>query len=310
MTFSSDGARLASASDDRTIKLWDAETGAELRTLTGHADWVMSVTFSPDGTWLASASKDRTIKLWNAQSDAEIRALTGHAEWVTNVALSPNGARLASASADRTIKLWDTRSGAELRTFIGHASSVLRVTFSPDGARLFSKDLANDRIAWNAESGTRLEPPKEWPDFNSSNNKTPDGRWLAVSSNRHVLLVDLHFKDTPNEKEFRQFKARLDPSWHEQQAMAAVKAAPPDHYSALFHWAWVSEAKPDDILTSDRLYTTYDKYCDEFKARAAKVPTSADQDKATALISTNPNDYLAPLVLKLLGKSRTPKPSN
>lgn len=64
IAFSADGGMLASASYDRSVKLWDAETGAELRTLVGHANRVQTVVFSPDGHWLASAGTDRTIKIW------------------------------------------------------------------------------------------------------------------------------------------------------------------------------------------------------------------------------------------------------
>ncbi len=67
VAFSSDGSRLASGSDDKTVKLWDAATGQETLTLKGHTDVVRSVAFSPDGSRLASASHDGTVKLWDAR---------------------------------------------------------------------------------------------------------------------------------------------------------------------------------------------------------------------------------------------------
>jgi hypothetical protein len=67
VTFSPDGRCLASAGVDRTVRLWDAETGQEVLTLTGHADAAYCAVFSPDGGWLASASEDGTIKLWDAR---------------------------------------------------------------------------------------------------------------------------------------------------------------------------------------------------------------------------------------------------
>jgi WD40 repeat protein len=83
---------------DTTIKLWDVATGREVRTLTGHTDWVNSVAFSPDGRLLASGSGDETIKLWDVATGREVRTLTGHTDYVKSVAFSPNGKLLASGS--------------------------------------------------------------------------------------------------------------------------------------------------------------------------------------------------------------------
>jgi WD40 repeat protein len=122
VAFSHDSTRLASASHDSTVRIWDASSGACLQTLEGHSSYVYSVAFSHDSTRLASASYDRTVRIWDASSCACLQTLEGHSSVVHSVAFSHDSTRLASASNDRTVKIWDASSGACVQTLEGYSS--------------------------------------------------------------------------------------------------------------------------------------------------------------------------------------------
>jgi hypothetical protein len=107
VAFSPDGTRIVSGSSDKTVKVWDAATGAEALTLKGHTSGVRSVAFSPDGTRIVSGSSDKTVRLWDAATGAEALTLKGHTGPVWSVAFSPDGTRIVSGSYDKTVKVWD-----------------------------------------------------------------------------------------------------------------------------------------------------------------------------------------------------------
>jgi WD40 repeat protein len=139
VVFSPDGKTVASASGDKTVKLWDAGTGTEQHTLRGHSDLVTAVVFSPlDGKTVASASGDKTVKLWDAGTGTEQHTFRGHSDLVTAVVFSPlDGKTVASASYDKTVKLWDAGTGTELRT-LQSQNDVFTVKFSKDGSSLIT----------------------------------------------------------------------------------------------------------------------------------------------------------------------------
>jgi hypothetical protein len=150
VAFAPDGRTLASASADRTVRLWDVSDRARPSPLgpplTGHTSEVVSVAFAPDGRTLASASADRTVRLWDVSDRARPSPLgpplTGHTDAVYSVAFAPDGRTLASASGDRTVRLWDVSDRARPSPLgpplTGHTNYVFSVAFAPDGRTLAS----------------------------------------------------------------------------------------------------------------------------------------------------------------------------
>ena len=149
--------RIVSGSFDKTLKVWDAQTGQETLTLRRHSDAVHSVSFSPDGKRIVSGSgalnKPGEIKVWDAQTGKETLTVKGHSDVVVRVSFSPDGKRVVSSSTDATLKVWDAQTGQETLTLKGHAGSSWCVLFfTPDGKRIVSGSADGTLKVWDISS--------------------------------------------------------------------------------------------------------------------------------------------------------------
>ncbi len=161
--FSPDGQLLVTAGGE-TAKLWEVETGRELRAFVGHVGEVIGVAFSPDGRFVLTGGADHAARLWDARTGESIRSFSGHKDSVVRVAFSPDGKRVLTGSDDNTAKLWDAETGRMLRTFAGHLNAgkgmfpnrVRGVAFSPDGKRVLTGGDDKTARLWDADSGREL----------------------------------------------------------------------------------------------------------------------------------------------------------
>jgi WD40 repeat protein/tetratricopeptide (TPR) repeat protein/predicted Ser/Thr protein kinase len=155
VSWSPDGTRVASASQDRTIRIWNVRTGAPVCTLHGHTDTVHAVCWSPDANKLASAG-DFSVRVWDGESGKELVVLNGHVRPVTSVSWSPDGTRLASGSQDQTIRIWDLGGKRGPRALHGHTDDVTCICWSPDGARLASASADKTVRTWDVANAKEL----------------------------------------------------------------------------------------------------------------------------------------------------------
>jgi WD40 repeat protein/serine/threonine protein kinase len=186
LAFSCNGL-LASASEDKTVKVWNTTTDQPIWTLD-HLGPVYAVAFSPDGQLLASASEDQTVKVWNATTKDLLSTLPASIKPNVPAALafSPDGGRLAAPSVDNTAKVWDLTTRQEVATLRGHTGQVFSVAFTPDGRWLVTAGWEGSAKVWDLTTGAvDVQTPKFSVDDVShagwSVALSADGRQLAVA---------------------------------------------------------------------------------------------------------------------------------
>jgi WD40 repeat protein len=133
--FSADGKLLSSASNDKTVGVWETTSGRKLHMLQGHTRSVNDAVISANGTKLASASNDKTVRLWDVDSGRGLFVLKGHADWVMAVAFSQDASLLATAASDKMVCLWDATTGLKMLKFETN-QIYMTLSFSEDARYL------------------------------------------------------------------------------------------------------------------------------------------------------------------------------
>jgi WD40 repeat protein len=178
VAFSPDSNWLATASYDRTVKLWPIE-GGEPKTLTGHTNWVFAVEFSADGSRLATSGYDKTVRIWDAATGKQLNQFTGHTATVRSVAIARDGQKLVSGSADRTARIWDLAGSNAPIELKGHEAAIRAVAFAPDGATVATAGEDNSVRIWDTATGKHLRTLSGHTNMVWCLSFSPGGRTLA-----------------------------------------------------------------------------------------------------------------------------------
>ena len=189
LALTSDGKRIVSGSDDNTIRVWDLDTGACLKTLEGHTSSVKAVALTSDGKRIVSGSGDKTIRVWDLETGTCLKTLEGHRDFLHAVALTSDDKRIVSVSWDSTIRVWDFETGSCLKTLKGHTSSVNAVALTSDGKRIVSGSGDKTIRVWDLETGVCLKILEGHWGFVTSLALTSDGKRIVSGSSDETIRV-------------------------------------------------------------------------------------------------------------------------
>ena len=195
--YSSDGSMFASGDGVSSATLWDAKTGAELKSLKWETARVpmtiyrpvrTSLAFSADGKLLASGSDDYTIRLFDTVEGTPLHTLKGHELDIVSVAFSPDGGALASVSGDKTVRLWDTKTGANRHT-LQPEMGAMSVVFTPNGGEVATGGTDGSIDFWDADTGAHRKTLKAHSEWVRSLDFSSDGSTLVSAGLDGTILL-------------------------------------------------------------------------------------------------------------------------
>ena len=210
MSITPDGKNTISGSWDKTLNVWDIESGQCLKKLEGHMDLVRSVSITPDGKKAVSGSggitypkgididipfsgsADNTLRVWDIESGQCLKRLEGHTYPVESVSITSNGEKAVSGSGDETLRVWDIKSGQCLKELEGHTGAVICVSITPDGKTAVSGSVDMTVRVWDIESGQCLKKLEGHTHLIENVSITLDGKKaLSVSGDGTLRVWDI-----------------------------------------------------------------------------------------------------------------------
>ena len=203
--FSPNGAYVATASMDRTARIWDAATG-EQKAVLQHRYIVYSVAYSPDGTRIVTANgggRDAGMGfipkgpthffgaavIWDTSKAQMIASLGGGDLWVTSAAFSPDGKLIVTALADGTARIWNTATMEQMAVLRGHSRQVLSAAFSLDGTRIVTGSVDNTARIWDVSTAREIKVLSGHTDYVNSAAFSPDGKRVVTASNDMTAVI-------------------------------------------------------------------------------------------------------------------------
>lgn len=187
-SFSPDNKRVTTTALDSTARIWNVETGEELKKFKMNTPYITASSFSPDGKHLAIAY-DTTIVVYNANTYNVVSILNGHKNWIRQLSFSQDGKYLVSASYDNNLILWDPNKGNQLKKMIGHTDWVYNVSFSPDNHYVVSCSKDETVRVWDTSTGIQIQIYKGHIKPVLSATFTPDGRNIVSSSDDNTIRI-------------------------------------------------------------------------------------------------------------------------
>ena len=182
VAFLGDQDRIAAASHDWSVAIWDArQPAAPTNVLQGHDSAAQVVAFSGSGGLIASGSADKTVKLWKADASSPMRTYRGHGDFVTAVAFAPDGRKLASADLEGQIRVWSTLSTRLHFTLRGHKGRVTALAYAPDGEQLASASDDGSVRVWSTKQARTVRTLQSHTGELKAVGFAPDGRRIAAA---------------------------------------------------------------------------------------------------------------------------------
>lgn len=199
---------IATGGYDKTIRIWDVETGKEIRKFCGHTSSVRSISYTPDGKYIISGSGDGTIRIWNVEKGKEIKKITENS-CVYSISCSPDGKNIVSGSGDKIV-IRNLKTGERIKMlekFDNKYSNECIVSYSPDG-KYVAVGYSSKITIYTSSTGIEVKKilkivKNEDSDFITSLSYSPDGKYITCGSFKGIVTL----WDSKNGKELWRFEA-------------------------------------------------------------------------------------------------------